>query len=185
MPGNTAGFFKRSNAALEQEKARRPVFWKWTAWMERCGCLATAYIPSGKRPYKRYFWMRSWFSAIAAPPAMGTISWIPETWMEIVRTCWIFCRGFPESWREMGIASGLLLGFLPPNAIFRCLLCRKSNKYAKSRGARYCFWKKSSVHHFSEQNRIRLEAFWEILGKTGRAKRKTDKWKKEGGYGRD
>lgn len=37
----------------------------------------------------------------------------------------------------------------------------------------------------SEQNRIRLEAFWEILGKTGRAKRKTDKWKKEGGYGRD
>ena len=140
--------------------------------MERCGCLATAYIPSGKRPYKRYFWMRSWFSAIAAPPAMGTISWIPETWMEIVRTCWIFCRGFPESWREMGIASGLLLGFLPQMRFFAVCYAANQTNIPRAEAPGIAFGRR--VRPITQ--RAESDSAGSVLGntrkKTGRAKGK-------------
>ncbi len=77
LAGSAAGFL-RSNAALEQEKPAAPSSGNGRHGWNGVGVWQQP-TSLWKEAVQKVFWMRSWFSAIAAPPAMGTISWIPET----------------------------------------------------------------------------------------------------------
>lgn len=95
-----------------------------------------------------------------------------------------FLPWFSRKLERDGDSIGCYWGFFPQMQIFA--VCYAANQTNMPRAeAPGIALEEEFGPSLSEQNRIRLEAFWEILGKTGRAKRKTDKWKKEGGYGRD